>query len=190
MSEEGDVGTIRGDLAEMLDDARRPLVDRILELAAAVVPVDAPAQRIAYRQISQGGWPDEIAGKLHLQRRAVEFRHGLARLEAELCVEAKRTIVIGGLQEPHPGDAAPGATLEYIEHQPTPDRLILRGGIHCDRAHAGNQAAFVEKVAADDFPVRIGYYRVEPGVRQQRPHQTRGDFHRREVPRKIVLARD
>src|SRR5207248_6029662 len=111
-------------------------------------------------------------------------------LEAELRVEAKRAIVVGRLQEPHPGDAAARTTLDHIEHQPTADPLVLRAGIDRYRADAGNRTALVEKVAADHLAVALGNDPIDPGMGQQHLHQARRNLRRREIPPEVVLARD
>ena len=105
VSEEGDVGAVGGDLAQMLDDPSRPLPDRITELTTAVVPVDPLAQRVASGDVAFHRRPHLVARQADPQRLAVELRHRLARLESELRIEAKRAIVVGRLQEPDPGDA-------------------------------------------------------------------------------------
>ena len=67
-------------------DPRRPLVDRVLQLAAAVVSVDTPAQRVAGSQVSESGQPHIVARIGEAQRRSAHFRKRLARGKAELRV--------------------------------------------------------------------------------------------------------
>src|SRR5438477_4638347 len=133
----------------MLDDPGRPLPDRIAELTTAMVSVDPVVQCVASWDVAFHRRPHLIARQTDPQRLAVELRHRLARLEAELRIEAERTIVVGGLQESDPGEAAAPATLHRIEHEATADRVVLRGGIDRNRADAGNRTAFIHKVAAD-----------------------------------------
>src|SRR5438477_9004852 len=148
----------------MLDDPGRPLPDRIAELTTPMVSVDPVAQCVASWDVAFHRRPHLIARQTDPQRLAVELRHRLARLEAELRIEAKRTIVVGRLQEPDPGDATARATLHHVEHQPAADPLVLRAGIDRDRADAGNRTAFVEKVAADHLAVALGNDRITPRV--------------------------
>jgi hypothetical protein len=120
----------------------------------------------------------------------VHFRYRLAGLEAELRVETQRTIVKGGLQQPDPGGAALARAVEHGDHQPAADRLVLRRWIDRDGADAGDGAAFVEKVAANDISVLLGHHRVETRVRQQHRQGAGGRFRRRKIPWKIVLVVD
>ena len=98
--------------------------------------------------------------------------------------------MIGRLQEPDPGAAALGFARDGRLHQAAADRPVLHGRIDSDRADAGDRAALVDKVAADDPPIILGYERADLPMRQQRFHQPDCDVGRREIPRKIVLAGD
>src|SRR6185437_13433844 len=82
VAEERDFGGISGDRAEMLDDPRRPALDRILEFAAAIVAMHPLAQRVARRHVAGPGRPHVIAGEFQTQRRAIYFRYRLPGLEA------------------------------------------------------------------------------------------------------------
>ena len=121
MSEEGDVGTIAGDFAEVLDDPSRPPLDRILKLTTAVVAVNPMAKRVAGRDVGFDRWPHVVARQAQSQRPAVELRDRLARFEAELHIQTEGTIVISGLQQPDAGNTALRAALDYLEHQPAAD---------------------------------------------------------------------
>ena len=44
MSEEGNVGAVGSNLTEMLDDPGRPLIDRMIELSTAMMPMHTPAK--------------------------------------------------------------------------------------------------------------------------------------------------
>ena len=112
---------IAGDFAKVLDDPSRALLNRIFELTTAVVAVDPAAERIARRDVGFNRRPHVVPGKAEPQRRAVKFRDRLAGFEAELCVKAQGAIVIGGLQQPDPGDVPFSAALEDGEHQAAAD---------------------------------------------------------------------
>ena len=98
--------------------------------------------------------------------------------------------MVGRLQGPNPGDAAARATLDHVEHQPTADRMVLRGGVEGDRADAGNRTPLVDKVAADHLAVALGNDPVDPGMGQQHLHETCRNLGGREIPREVVLACD
>src|SRR4029077_3829764 len=63
-----------------------------------------------------------------------------------------------------PGGTSPARAVEHRTHQPAADRLVLRRRIDRYRPDAGDRAAFVEKVAADDISVLLGHHRVEAWV--------------------------
>jgi hypothetical protein len=94
------------------------------------------------------------------------------------------------LHEPDTGIAGLGSVVEHREHQAPAYAPILRARIDRDRPYAGNRAALVKKVAADDPPTHLRDDRIEAGIRQQPTHEPDTDFRRREIPRKIVLARN
>src|SRR6266404_1263301 len=102
--EKCNIGSIGCDFAEMLDDACRPLLDRIAKLAPTIVPMDPLAQRVAGSQIRFCGRPHVVTWKSDAQGRSVQLRNRLAGLEAELGVQAQRSIVVGRLQQPDPGE--------------------------------------------------------------------------------------
>src|SRR5689334_12922612 len=97
MPEECNVGCIGRDLTQMLDDARRSLSNRIPQLTAAVVTVDALAQRVALGDINLGRRPDVVSQKSDPQWCAVDFRQRLAALKSELRVQAQGSVVVRGL---------------------------------------------------------------------------------------------
>src|SRR6266446_3114037 len=90
--EKCNIGSIGCDFAEMLDDACRPLLDRIAKLAPTIVPMDPLAQRVAGSQIRFCGRPHVVTWKSDAQGRSVQLRNRLAGLEAELGVQAQRSI--------------------------------------------------------------------------------------------------
>jgi hypothetical protein len=47
--------------------------------------------------------------------------------------------VIGGLRQPHPGDAVLGSALKRGEHQPTADALVLPSRIDRKQIDVGNR---------------------------------------------------
>src|SRR6516162_8824709 len=73
MTEKGDIRAIGSGLAEVFDYPRRPLLNRIRELAAAMMPVHPLAQGVTGRQIGFRSWPHLVARKADAQRLAVEL---------------------------------------------------------------------------------------------------------------------
>src|SRR5215831_10813075 len=100
---ECDAGGIRRDLAQMLDDAACSLRNGVPQFPSAVVAVDALAQFVAFGNICLVCLPDLITRKFDRQRAAVDLRHRLAAVEAEIGVKAQGPVVVGGLQQPHAG---------------------------------------------------------------------------------------
>src|SRR5579875_2584769 len=69
MSEEADSSGIASHATIPLDHLRRALPERILQFTAAMVTVNAQAERVARREVGRGGWPYGAARNLHVDRR-------------------------------------------------------------------------------------------------------------------------
>ena len=96
----------------------------------------------------------------------------------------------GGLQQPHSGCAPFVRTVEHSLHQPAPDRSVLRGRINRDRPDAGDRAALIDEVAADQRSVLLGDHRVKSGIGQQHRENVGRYLRRRKIPGEIVLVVD
>jgi hypothetical protein len=93
------------------------------------------------------------------------------------------------LQQPHAGKPLLGRALEHGKHQPATNPSILQRGIDGDRTYPADRTPLVEEIAADNPPVHLGDHRVEARISQQSLQQPDADFRRRQIPRKVVLAR-
>lgn len=74
------------------------------------------------------------------------------------------------LKQAHACGLPPSRTVEHIVHQASSDSLVLPRRIDRDRPDAHDKGALVEKVAANDTPVRFGHDGIEPRMRKQHRH--------------------
>src|SRR5918998_1229070 len=104
--------------------------------------------------VSPTAWPkNAVAGDRRPDWRPLHARDHVAHLEPQARIQTERPGVVGGLEQPHPGEAALGSTIEDILHEQATDADLLDRGVDRDGTDAGDGRPFVEEVAADDGPV-------------------------------------
>src|SRR5258708_15920143 len=97
VGEECDIGGVGDDLFMMLDDPRRPCLDRILKLAATVVAVNPLAQCVAGGEIGGASRTHLVPRGSLAGRRPGHFRHRLRASETGLRVRDPPTTWKTGL---------------------------------------------------------------------------------------------
>src|SRR6202035_2278885 len=105
-------------------------------------------------------------------------------------IETKRAIVVTRLHQTDPYGSLSRCPIEYGTHQASADSVILHIWSDGNRTDSNNRRAFVHEAAANNFPGLFGDHAVESWVADQHRRETRRDFGRGKVWRKIVLFRE
>src|SRR5262249_50210365 len=118
---------------------------------------------------AQGARADVFAGRTEypagILRMAGPCSHasGPRKIEAKLGVKRHGAVVKRRLNQTNAGEAFPGCALHHGGHQPAARAPVLCRRIDGDGPYAGNRAAFVEAVAANDFAVLLSHHAEKLG---------------------------
>src|SRR5579859_1447845 len=94
------------------------------------------------------------------------------------------------LHKANSGKTLPVGVLHNRLHKLPPDTLVLDVRINGDGTNAGDTAALVKKIAADDPAIELGDDAVEAGTCDQHRKEACGNLRTWEVRRKVVCVCD
>src|SRR6476660_6549222 len=97
MTEKTDHGCVTGNLAGVLDQRGRSLFDCLQELRGAVVAMDSDTERVASLEVTRVCLAHGVTRNLHADRRTLQVRQRLARVESQFCVQRQRAVMISRL---------------------------------------------------------------------------------------------
>lgn len=181
---------VTGDAAVAFDDERRPVLDAFGEFRGAREAVDLFAEFIASGLIIGRCGANGAAIGHGFRDIAVDDRKRLAGIEAEFGVERQRSIVERGLHQPNTGGVVGAGFVDHRLHESTAKALVLDGGINRDGADAGDGAAEVDDVRAEDGAVGFGDEALKTGGIEEVSQDADTDFDHGEFGREVVISVD
>ena len=190
MAREGDPRRIAGNPPAMFDHRRGLLIDGVAQFAGAIEAMDLAAQPVARGLVGGGRRSNLMARQFPPERLSLKDRNRLAGAEAELGIEAERSIVEAGLKQAYARGLPARGTVQDVLHQPAADTPVLPRRIDGDGPDTDDVRTLVEEVAAGNAAIDLGNDRIEARMSEQHRHEVACHFRRRKVGREVVGRAD
>src|SRR5271170_1701125 len=130
MTAESDRGSVARDAPGAFDDGGVAGPERVAHLPSPVMTVYAHTQPAAFVEVALLRRSHDASGDREIERRALENAQRLARIEAQLGIEAERAAMVRRLHQPHAGEVASRSAFHHGLHQAPADRAILDHRVH------------------------------------------------------------
>src|SRR5580700_7334959 len=183
MTGESNGRCVRFDSPLRFGDHRSSLLNRIIEFASTVVPMDSLTKIIAGFEIARFRRADMIAERRLLNRCPPHTHKWFAHHETELRIQRQGTIIVSGLHQTNSRELPFHRMRDDGLHQLASHAAVLCAGVNRDGSHTGNGRSLIQTVAPDDFSVLFRHDAEERWLRKHGPECMPGKW---EIVREIV----
>src|ERR1044071_5215992 len=134
MGEHTNAGGVAGNSAEVLDERRGLLLNRVAQFDLAVIAMYLVTDAIAGGHIDGRCRADLLSRKCLPLRPALHYRNSFTGAKTKLRVKAERAVMEAGLMEPYARNILLCGAVDNVLHQLPPDAAILYRWINGNRS--------------------------------------------------------